>query len=44
MPYADRIYRPDKRSEPYFWPNEQHEGLFEPWTITAETCLASAKS
>lgn len=26
MPYADRIYRPDKRSEPYFWPNEQHEG------------------
>ncbi|NCC07520.1 MAG: glycoside hydrolase family 13 protein [Clostridia bacterium] len=26
MPYADRIYRADKDGEPYFWPNEQHEG------------------
>ena len=23
MPFADRIYRPDKEGEPYFWPNEQ---------------------
>lgn len=26
MPFADRIYRRDKHSEPYFWPNEQREG------------------
>ncbi|MEG0763141.1 MAG: glycoside hydrolase family 13 protein [Oscillospiraceae bacterium] len=26
MPYPDRIYREDKENEPYFWPNEQHEG------------------
>ena len=26
MPFADRIYRPDKTGEPYFWPNEQSEG------------------
>ncbi len=26
MPYADRIYRREKDGEPYFWPNEQHEG------------------
>ena len=26
MPYSDRIYREDKENEPYFWPNEQHEG------------------
>lgn len=26
MPYTDRIYRADKENEPYFWPNEQHEG------------------
>ncbi|MEG2020557.1 MAG: glycoside hydrolase family 13 protein [Oscillospiraceae bacterium] len=25
MPF-DRIYREDKENEPYFWPNEQHEG------------------
>ncbi|MEG0895977.1 MAG: glycoside hydrolase family 13 protein [Ruthenibacterium sp.] len=24
--FADRIYRDDKENEPYFWPNEQHEG------------------
>ena len=26
LPFADRIYRPDKTGEPYFWPNEQSEG------------------
>ena len=26
MPFADRIYRTDKHEEPYFWPNETHEG------------------
>ncbi len=25
-PWPDRIYRPDKDGEPYFWPNEQEEG------------------
>lgn len=24
--FADRIYRPDKTGEPYFWPNEQADG------------------
>ena len=23
MPFADRVYRADKKGEPYFWPNEQ---------------------
>ena len=26
LPFADRIYRPDKTGEPYFWPNEQSDG------------------
>ncbi|MDY4878955.1 MAG: alpha-amylase family glycosyl hydrolase, partial [Gemmiger sp.] len=26
MPFADRIYRPDKTGEPYFWPTEQDDG------------------
>ncbi len=26
MPFADRIYRAGQAGEPYFWPNEQHEG------------------
>ncbi len=25
-PWPDRIYRPDKDGEPYFWPNEQEDG------------------
>lgn len=24
--FPDRIYRPDKNGEPYFWPNEQQDG------------------
>lgn len=27
MPFADRIYRPDKDGEPYFWPDEADGGL-----------------
>jgi len=26
LPFADRIYRPDKTGEPYFWPDEQSDG------------------
>ena len=26
MPFADRIYRPNKHGEPYFWPTEQADG------------------
>lgn len=26
MPFFERVYRQDKENEPYFWPNEQHEG------------------
>ena len=26
MPFADRIYRPNKQGEPYFWPTEQADG------------------
>ena len=26
MPFRDRVYRPDKDGEPFFWPNEQEEG------------------
>lgn len=27
MPFADRFARPDKNGEPFFWPNEQKDGL-----------------
>lgn len=26
LPFDGRVYRADKENEPYFWPNEQHEG------------------
>ncbi|MGN0975850.1 MAG: glycoside hydrolase family 13 protein [Gemmiger sp.] len=26
LPFADRIYRENKRGEPYFWPTEQEDG------------------
>ena len=26
MPYADRVYRPDKEGEPFYWPTEQKGG------------------
>ena len=26
MPFGDRVYRPDKDGEPFFWPTEQQDG------------------